>query len=293
MALPLATLAAIPARAEEPLWGETASTLGQGFVNVTTGGDFRDYKPYRHHGGPVTLAIDRTDLSVGVQYGLRPDLDLHVRIPYFTENLKEQFAGQTLDNPLSGLGEIRLGGKWRFYQAITRVKDEMALLLELKLPTGSSEMRDSGGEVITPHLQPNSGNPGALLGLAANRHTSRGGYWLSSMVTAETASSRLHRATMLELHGSAGWRLRPLRRPNQTDWMGITGLHYGWMGKEKELGRTLRDSGGTVLGLELSVIGSKRSMGVRLGILLPLLTHLGASEPPPRYAVQASIRANF
>src|SRR5207244_3689723 len=52
-----------PVRAEEPLWGETASTLGKGFLNVTTLGDFSDYKPYRHHRGPVTLAIDRTELA--------------------------------------------------------------------------------------------------------------------------------------------------------------------------------------------------------------------------------------
>jgi hypothetical protein len=289
----LALAAATPVRAEEPLWGETASTLGKGFLNATTFGDFRSYKPYRHHGGPVTLAIDRTELAAGIEYGLRPDLDLRVRIPYFTENIQEQFGGDHLDNPLSGMGEMKVGAKWRFLQSISRIKDEMALTIDLKLPTGSHELRDSGGALITPHLQPNSGNLGASLGLAANRHTPQGGYWLSGVATAETASSRLHRAPMLELHGSAGWRLRPLRRPDQVDWIAVSGLHFEWMGKEEELGRTLRDSGGTVLGVEISFLGTRSNLGARLGLMLPLLTDLGKSEPPPRFALQGSLRASF
>jgi hypothetical protein len=289
----LALAAALPARAEEPLWGETASTLGKGFLNVTTSGDFRSYKPYQHHGGPVTLAIDHTEFAVGIDYGLRPDLDLRVQIPYFTENIQEQFGGEHLDNPLSGLGEMKVGAKWRFHQSISRVKDEMALAIDFKLPTGSHALRDSGGEPITPHLQPNSGNPGASLSLAANRHTPRGGYWLSGVATAETASFRLHRAPMLELHSSAGWRLRPLQRPNQIDWMAVSGLHFEWMGKEKELGRTLHDSGGTVLSLDMSFLATRSNLSARLGVMLPLLVNLGRSEPPPRFALQGSLRASF
>lgn len=287
-------LAAAPARAEEPLWGEIASTLGKGFVNVTTFGAVRSYKPYRHHGGLVSLTIDRTDLGASIEYGLLPDVDLHVRIPYFDQTIKESFAGDSIEHPMSGLGEMEVGAKWRFRQGFSAGrKDELALILSVKLPTGDENQRDAAGAVITPHLQPNSGNWGAGLGLAANRHTRNGGYWASGMVTAETASSRYHRGWMLELHGSAGWRLRPLKRVDQTDWMGIVGLHFHQMGKDKELGQTLSDSGGNILSAELGLLGSKRTKGARLGILIPLNTNLGLSHAPPRYEVQASLRASF
>jgi hypothetical protein len=286
-------LAAAPARAEEPLWGEIASTLGKGFVNVSSFGSVRSFKPYRHHGGLVSLRIDRTDLGASVEYGLRPDLDLHLRIPYFHQTIEESFAGQSVENPMSGLGEIRVGGKWRFRQEFSAGrKDELALIMDVKLPTGSTELRDAGGALITPHLQPNSGNWGAGLGLAADRHTRQGGYWTSGMFSAETVSSRYHRGWMLELHASAGWRLRPLKQVEQTDWMGIAGLHFHQMGKDKELGQTLGDSGGNILRAELGLVGAKRTKGARLGILVPLHTNLGLSHAPPRYEIQVSLRAS-
>jgi hypothetical protein len=283
-----------PARGEEPLWGETASTLGQGFLNVMTDGTLRQSRPYLHHGGPVALTIARTVVAAKVEYGLRPDMDLHLRIPYFSETIKESLAGQSVDNPLSGMGEMEVGAKWRFRQRIgDRSKDELALLAELKLPTGASDLRDRRGALLEGHLQPNSGNLGARVGLAANRHLSLGGYWLSGRVSAEAASHRYQRGPMLELHASAGRRLRRLTRVDETDWMGIVGLHYDWMGKDRENGRTLRDSGGSVLSAELGLIGARRNFGARLGALLPLLTELGRAHAPPRWEIQASIRASF
>jgi hypothetical protein len=283
-----------PAQAEEPLWGETASTLGKGFFIVTTNGDERESKPYLHHGGPVELTIDRLDVIGSVEYGLRPDLDLHVRVPYFDETLTESFAGQSIQEPLSGMGEVLLGAKWRFRQWITdRHKDELALLVDLKLPTGPDDLRDRAGELIQPHLQPNSGNLGGMLGLAANRHTRLGGYWLSGMLTAETATSRYGRGEMLELHASVGHRLRPFTRADRIDWMGIFGLHYFRMGKDSEFGATIRDSGGSVLGAEIALTVSRHNQLARLGILLPVYTDVGRAHAPPRREIVASIRAGF
>lgn len=287
-------LAALPARAEEPLWGESASTLGKGFVEVTTYGVVQDSKPYLHHGGPVALTISRTDFVSSVEYGLRPDLDLHLRVPYFSETLKQSFAGQSISQPLSGLGEAQLGARWRFAQSIDdHRKDELALLADLKLPTGPSHLREADGLEINPHLQPNSGNFGAVVGMAANRHTAWGGYWLSSMVSAEAASSRYRRGAMLELHASTGRRLHRLARGDQADWMGIAGLHFHWMGKDSEGGHAIRDSGGSIVSVEVGLIGSKRNYGVRLGLLLPVRTDIGLAHPPPRREIQASIHANF
>jgi hypothetical protein len=290
----LALTLSAPAGAEEPLWGEVASTLGKGFLDVTTRGLLQEFKPYRHHGGPVFLSIERMEIGATVEYGLRSDLDLDVRVPFFTETIEERSLDGTVRHPLSGIGEARVGTRWRFRQSITgRHKDELALLAEVKLPTGGHELRDRNGAVIAPHLQPNSGNPGVFLGLAANRHTAWGGAWLSATFSAETASPRYHRGGQIELHASAGRRARRLTRPEQTDWMGIVGLHYHGMEKDTEFGRTIRDSGGSILSGEMSLIATRRARSARLGILFPLRTDLGRAHPPPRYELQASIRASF
>jgi hypothetical protein len=286
--------AALPAGAEEPLWGEIASTLGQGFLNVTTRGSYSETQPFRHHGGAVLLTMARMDAVLGFEYGLRPDLDLHLRLPYLTESVDERFLGQTARHPINGMGEMRMGAKWRFWQTIdNRRKDELALIADLKLPTGDPNLTDPHGAIIPAHLQPNSGNLGATLGLAANRHFAMGGYWLSAMATAETPSRRYRRGDMLELHASTGRRLHPLTRADQTDWMGIFGVHYHRMGQESEGGSPLPDSGGSDLDAELGLVASKGTFGVRLGILQPMWTHYGLAHPPPGREIQASVRASF
>jgi hypothetical protein len=293
LALLVLALAA-PARAEEPLWGEIASTLGKGFLNVTTRGSLLASKPYRHHGGQVSLTITETEVRASVEYGLRPDLDLRLRVPYFFETFEERYAGRSTNHSVNGLGEMLVGTKWRFWQLIDdRRKDELSLLGDVKLPTGDSELRDQNGSLITPHLQPNSGNLGLTLGLAANRHTNQGGYWFSAMVSGEAASERYQRGEMLEVHFSAGRRLRPLTEAAQTDWMAILGLHYHIMGKDEEGGQPLRDSGGSLLGAELGLVGTKRNQGARLGIMLPVYTALGQAHAPPRWEIQASLRGSF
>jgi hypothetical protein len=296
LALLCATLAAAarPAGAEEPLWGEIAETLGKGFSTVTTRGVYSETQPFRHHGGSVLLTTERMDAVMAVAYGLRPDLDLHVRMPFLSENIAEKFAGQTVRHPISGMGEMQMGAKWRFWQTMdSRHKDELALIADLKLPTGDPRLTDPHGAIIPAHLQPNSGNLGGMLGLAVDRHTRQGGYWLSAMVTAEAASPRYQRGNMLELHASTGRRLRPLTRADRTDWMGIFGLHYHLMGEESEGGSPLRDSGGSDVDTELGLATTKSSFGARLGVLLPVWTHYGLSHPPPGLEVQASLRGSF
>jgi hypothetical protein len=283
-----------PAHAEEPLWGEIASTLGKGFVNAMTRASYSDTIPFRHHGDAVTMTMSRTDLGTSVEYGLEPDIDLRLRVPYFSQTMQERFAGQSVRHLVSGMGEMQAGAKWRFWQAMDeRHKDELAAFADITLPTGDNNLRDQHGALLPADLQPNTGNPAATLGFAANRHMSQGGYWLSSMFTAETASSRFRRGNLLELHASMGRRVRPLTRPDQIDWMGVIGLHFQQLGKDSALGHTVSDSGGSVLSAEVSFLGSQRTRGARLGILFPLRTDLGPGEAPPRREIRASFRASF
>ena len=75
--------------------------------------------------------------------------------------------------------------------------------------------------------------------------------------------------------------------------MGIVGLHYHGMERDTEFGRTIRDSRGSLLSGEISLIATRRARSARLGILFPLRTDLGRAHPPPRYELQASVRASF
>jgi hypothetical protein len=98
---------------------------------------------------------------------------------------------------------------------------------------------------------------------------------------------------MLELHASTGRRVRRLTRADQTDWMGIVGLHYHLMGQESEGGSPISDSGGSDLDTELGLVMTRSSFGARLGVLVPVWTHYGLAHPPPGLGVQASVRGSF
>jgi hypothetical protein len=286
--------AALPAAAEEPLWGEIASTLGKGFVNVSTNGAYRAYRPFRHHGSAVALTMTQVNGSFLMEYGLTPDADVRVRLPYFNQTMEEEFAGQTASHSMSGMGEMTVGVKRRLWQDVGKQhKNELAVFGDVKLPTGDNNLRDANGALIPPHLQPNTGNYGGSAGLAANRHTDKGGHWFSTMYTAEARSSRFQRGSMMEIHASSGRRVRRLKEAGQTDWMGIVGLHYYRMGQDSENGQSVEGSGGSVVSAELSLLGSRQTRGFRLGILVPVHVDLGPSHAPPRHELQASFRGSF
>jgi hypothetical protein len=113
------------------------------------------------------------------------------------------------------------------------------------------------------------------------------------MASSEAPSERYRRGDMLELHASTGRRFRALKSAEQTDWMGIIGLHYHLMGKESEGGAVLRDSGGSDLSAELGIAATRREFGARFGVLVPVRVNYGLAHPPPALEVQASVRGSF
>src|SRR5688572_8823276 len=91
----LLLLSPLAVRAEDPLWGENASTLGKGFVNATTRAGLRTSRPYHPHGGAVEMTMEETSADVVLEYGLEPHVDLRVFLPYFSQSMREEFSGQT------------------------------------------------------------------------------------------------------------------------------------------------------------------------------------------------------
>src|SRR5215208_6316911 len=107
----LLLLSPLSVHAEDPLWGENASTLGKGFVTATTRAGLRSSRPFRHHGGAVEMTMEETTGDIVVEYGLEPDVDLRLSVPYFSQSMREEFGGQTVEHQVEGMGEALVGAK--------------------------------------------------------------------------------------------------------------------------------------------------------------------------------------
>jgi Putative MetA-pathway of phenol degradation len=126
--------------------------------------------------------------SLVFAYGLTSDLTISARLPYISrQNIREgHHEHGHCDTPpcpahndvvargdADGIGDLTLLGQYRFYRD-RGSQIEGALLLGLKVPTGRTDVRDTGGVRFETEFQPGSGSWDPLLGLA---FTKRFGAW--------------------------------------------------------------------------------------------------------------------
>jgi hypothetical protein len=104
------------------------------------------------------LKVDRQTLRIGISYTPTSTLQLEAEIPYHHTSFKSAAATGTG----SGLGDITLWGKYRFFRALETWGDRQAAFrLGVELPTGKKEEIDRGKinapEFVRQQLGPSNG----------------------------------------------------------------------------------------------------------------------------------------
>lgn len=152
-------------------------TLGQQFARGDT------LRSGSHRVADPSDAHERSrETILGIQYGLRHDLQLGLAIPWEHAAFGSSLGGGEGD----GIGDVELLAKYRFLRLDGKgFATNFALLTGVSLPTGDDD-QTSGGVELEPEFQPGSGSVDPLLGAA---------------VTHEPERWRFNAATLFHLRG--------------------------------------------------------------------------------------------
>ncbi|MCK5669381.1 MAG: transporter [Gammaproteobacteria bacterium] len=111
--------------------------------------------------------------SANFAYGLTNDLTIGLTIPYVDRsNVREAHndmgVGEAeLAGDSNGVGDLTLFGQYRFHQS---EKQDAAILVGIKTPTGETGAREIEGGLFEAEQQPGSGSWDPFLGLAYNHN---------------------------------------------------------------------------------------------------------------------------
>ncbi len=120
----------------------------------------------------VHSADSISTLSVNLAYGVTDNFTLSVQLPYLNRsNVRENHLhrGEAEIERLGdsqGIGDLTVLGQYRFF---SHDESLAALLLGIKLPTGSTHKINATGERFDTEFQPGSGSVDPLFGIAAKQ----------------------------------------------------------------------------------------------------------------------------
>lgn len=244
IAVLVALLASHAARAQAVLDVFDGETLYEGGFLVTFGFDLERGSDLRRgtHRVPDPFAAHetKTRTTLAVQYGLRNDIQLGLALPYVANDRDGTGVGANA----SGLGDLTLLGKWRFYRWDAPAKAlNVAALLDVSLPTGQDDEKQNGVR-IEPELQPGSGSVDPALGVAATYEPGRWRFNMAALYRFRTDIDGDHThlgdelVTEVEV-GNRFW-LEPYPGPFMR---ADVAVRYYWEDESRQDGR-LRDTGG-------------------------------------------------
>jgi hypothetical protein len=228
-------------------------------------------------------------------YGATGRLALFGALPFVHKDLELDSAGRRVNRSASGVGDLRLFGRYTLLQrdAIGRTS-RVAPLLGVKLPSGSDEKSDSLGR-LPPSVQPGSGSVDLFGALVVTHQT------LDYQLDAQLAyrdnneANKFRAGDELRADGSFQYRLWPGELGP-----GVPGFLYGvveanlihrW--KNKVGGSQDPNSGGTTLLLSPGVQYVTKRWIVEGVVQVPVVQDLNGDALEADYVARFGVRVNF
>jgi len=126
--------------------------------------------------------------SFDVNYGLNDRVVLRLSVPWVDKDIR--VTGEQSNNA-HGLGDVLLGAT---FQLPPRANDSVvtAFTLDLKLPTGANNDKDSDGALREQHLQVGTGSTDVILGAEFSMEGSQGSMWIAGIRGRINGSNNRH-----------------------------------------------------------------------------------------------------
>ncbi len=261
----LSTLVSFGAAAHEPVFGIGPETIYKGGVGIELGYDYDDLG-------------DRKDqrLHTELIYGVTKDLSLTLEAPTLLRR-------ETRLGSASGLGDILLRGKYRFWNRNRLGASERAsLLLGVKFPTGAHHGSVPRG----------SGSFDALAGLSV-AHESRRWYGFGTFrYVLRTKHDGLERGDEILFDVAGGFRPW-LTEYLQPDLVLLLEFNGEWQDRDRLRGSRLGGTGGFVGWLGPTALLSYRNWMLKTGVQLPVANDLNGGQKRPDLRTLVAIEYHF
>lgn len=286
------------ARAHEPLWGESASTVGDRVWHPDLKFAFMPSHRLRSGSGsaanPTGLSMSRMDQTTSVDYGVGPRLNLRFEIPVHNLSMRETMNGVNVRSRFTELGDVMVAAKYRFYiKSGPGTKSQQSAFFGVRMPTGSTSVRDSTGAPIAAEDQPGSGTWAARLGYILTRETRKNSIWASGFLDESLRRRRFSPGTNLEFDASYGhWLKFPESIPDLGT-MVTGGVHAQWQDSNRLAGGRDPNSGQSMVGLHTTFIAQKDQNQLRFGVLIPVWRHVRGVQPAERFEIRFGVERFF
>ncbi len=279
----------------------TASTLGKGHRSV---GFLFEHQRFNPHPAEdiKRLAGEGHDIhgkdheefyNVSVGYGILENLDLYLIAPVVS---KATIEGEDQDrlgakDHATGFGDLRLVGKYRFWQKGV----DAALLMGVKAPTGASAKHKPSGDKFELEQQPGSGAWDLTTGLAVSRRLGAHASLASAFqyTTREEGGQEEKLGDVFHYDAGVSYALKPLgERPNLSV---VLELHNEWARRDHNRNddRAL-DSGGTVILLAPGLSAQLTDLlSAFWSMPIPIFQSLGGEHEKLKYEVISGLSWHF
>jgi hypothetical protein len=133
------------------------------------GDDKVDFAPPQN-GQKGKKCYERTteEYRLTVRAGIFDNIDARLIIPFFNKEMKRQSFSQDFTDENSGIGDIKLIGRYRIWSQKKKDPCNLAFGVGLKMPTGSTDEKDSSGN-YPGFIQTGSGSWDPIIELGAHK----------------------------------------------------------------------------------------------------------------------------
>lgn len=245
--------------------------------------------------------------SLSAAFGLTKDLTLSARLPYIErKNIREaeHHGGHGevhTHGDSSGFGDLLLMGNYRFYKT---ADVDISLLAGVKAPTGETHDKDDHGERFEAEFQPGTGSWDYLLGLAFSKETGPVGYHANILYNKTTEGSQhTEVGDALSYNAAVTYRLSTHDHSSHGHQHTDTGNELKWdisleangetRRKNKVLGNSEANSGGTTVYLSPGIKASVAGFGAFLSVGIPVIENTKGIQTDVNARVVAGISLAF
>jgi hypothetical protein len=274
-------------RAHEPVFSLGPHTLYKGGIGVEFETEYLAKSKLLENGNRISDPMDqkatRLVFPTEIIYGMTPDWAVTARIPVVSRTFEKTVAGVKDKDRSSGLGDIVLRSKYRFWRRDTLgVQQAAAIVLGIKLPTGDDEA----------DLPLGTGTTDFVFGLTAG-HEGRRLYAFGDLrYRLNTESDDLRAGDTFFYDAALGFRpvLTDYDRP---DLVLLVELNGEVARKDERGGTKDPDSGGHTVWLGPNFLLSYRNIMLKGGIRFPVFQELNGTQLGTDYETVLAMEVHY